>query len=418
MSLPDILVLNRFLDDYLEIRETTWNSTTETLLNAGTQIKDAGRQVLSKISASLPTFFSSSSSSSSTQTKEEETAESQTNKKIKTNICHSFKTLFSEVKTIKDWIKIILDLGEQARKAQQRSKSSLLGQTLHAIRTYIIHHIHNEAEFTAYILELRQKKEGLDQQIAQKQLKSRWVKNLIIERDTALYELADLGDDLAIFEAARFGLFNTLQFPLEETCHELSHTSELAPEPEINIYKPWYYQRNHFIRYHEDNIKPLRMESFGDFEQRALKKGKLIVKALDTSDSSYSDASQAKKAIQLSINTEASPMQAAMKPTQTPPPIVVSADQPTPKLTLVSTASSSSSSPPQPLDSASHANKNSLKDEKSDVNASPKNMQQLLPASSSPLTSATVFSTGNSKKKNKKGKQTVDSQNQAISFNP
>lgn len=92
MSFPNIRVLNRFLADYIEIREPTWHSTSSLLMNKGNQLLSTGAQVLSKLSATL---FSSSDS----PIHEEEKIEKEDDQTAITSVCKALKGLLQKPKT-------------------------------------------------------------------------------------------------------------------------------------------------------------------------------------------------------------------------------------------------------------------------------------------------------------------------------
>lgn len=276
MSLPNVLVLNRFLDDYLEIRQHTWQSTAGIFMQKSAQFKNLGNQVLSRMAGP---FFASTPAQTEVKT------EIQDDKTINSNICAALKNLFSSAETPDDWFNIIFELGAQARQAFQRSKKSLLCQALHAMRTYALCKLQeDEKSFLAYLEALRIEKEKLNNEILLTQKRGLLVDDLEAKRYALLYKMADLGDDETLFECVRLGLFQQYKFPPRESCHELSHARTLVTSPEVNIHKPWYYQKFYFHRYHDKRIKILKMESFDDFIDRAQKSGKLFIIASEPAE--------------------------------------------------------------------------------------------------------------------------------------
>jgi len=302
MSFPEIHVLERFLDDYIEMRQPTWHSTGSMLLQRGSQLISSSAHVLSLLTSAV---FSSEES----KTQEEEKGTEENDEAAITHVCEALKSAFKKAKNLGDWEKAVFDLGEEARKSLKRSKTSLFCQTLHAMRTYILEHLRQEKEFKDHLANYRKIKLTLDDRILEDQLKNLVVDSLEGKRSAALYNLADLGEPAAILECSRVGLFKHLLYPKRSMTHQLKSTRVLT-RSDVNIHMPWYYQENFYQRYHQQIILCIKTESFDDFKDRARKKGKLIV--------SNKDAHAASVALQAASKLQGNDGQPAPGSTLTP----------------------------------------------------------------------------------------------------
>ncbi|HSW70849.1 MAG TPA: hypothetical protein VLH77_02595, partial [Gammaproteobacteria bacterium] len=211
MAFPEVSVLLRFLNDYLEIRESTWHSMSATLVKSGTQLFNSGALVLSKLTS---VFVSQDTNHA---VKEEELEEEDDEKRIK-SIC----TLLSEAiakagkaNTLDAWAKVTFDLGEEARKATKRlkrSKISLFSQALHAMRSYAVALLQEEANYPKCTAQFQTQLEGVKTQLYRDRRAGLAIAEFLTQRDKLRLNLADLGNDEAIFECVDAGLFQTLFF--------------------------------------------------------------------------------------------------------------------------------------------------------------------------------------------------------------
>lgn len=272
MPFPDHKILYRFLDDYAEIRTPDWHSYSSAALRLSTQLISSSAQAISKLSS---IFLNAAEPA----THVEEKSEEQNDETFIKGICVALKTAIGKARTTKDWAKIAFDLGEEARRAMKRSyrKNSLFCQTLHAMRTYIIENLRHEhlTEYKAIIAELNAEKQTYIIRIEEEQLANLSIEDSNTKLTAILYQLADLGDERAIFECARRGMFLTLPFPEKQAVHQLAHSHQLSTQ-EVNIHMPWYYQKNYYLRYLAQVISKIKMESWTDFTIRARSNGKLI----------------------------------------------------------------------------------------------------------------------------------------------
>lgn len=275
MSLPDLKVLNRFLDDYLEIRdETHWNSAMNAVADAGKQAYAKSAEVVSAMANSLP-FFSQASSTSQLLPQEEK--EQLSDKERRSNECLKLKALFLQAKNVKDWIVILLQLGKDARKVFRESKSSLFGRTLHAIRTYLIAQIQSEKDYLHYLETQETELDKIMHEIMHAKLHNLDCEHLEKARDELLYTLADCGHLKATILAATYNLFPDMTTPdkthylLAASAPKLSAFSQQPPS-KINCYKPWYYQAEWHVHFREvelSKIKEFTPETYKEFLQRA-----------------------------------------------------------------------------------------------------------------------------------------------------
>lgn len=161
-----------------------------------------------------------------------------------------------------EWVKLLSELGKGGRQ------TTLIGATFHAIRTYAIDTIKQSDMgdlFNAHIIELRNQTLLLDAAITDayhKKSKREDVVRLEAQYRSNLMLLCDLGDKESIIVAARANLFGNLKYP----DRHIVETPFLAT---LNENIPFYYHDNyHLIHFEKFYRQPLSM-TFEDFESRA-----------------------------------------------------------------------------------------------------------------------------------------------------
>ncbi len=88
MPFPDIDVLNRFLDDYLEIRQKEWSSPLGTVKSSLAPVVSS---ISNSLSASVSSFFSGATAAEHTTTAYQDDAT------LRTGLCESLKERFGNL---------------------------------------------------------------------------------------------------------------------------------------------------------------------------------------------------------------------------------------------------------------------------------------------------------------------------------
>lgn len=227
MSFPNTRVLTSFLREYLLMRQPDWNSTTGKLKAC---VRDDPAQ--------------------------------------KSATCLGINRKFNEMehKSLKCWISLAIELGEEARE------TSLLSETMQAIRSYIVAKLMDSKEtrddFIKYRDALFAETDNLDKEIfkAMEAKKSRKdVAKLEKHYHDNLLKLSDLGDMKAVAIAARSKLFSALQHP------DLSNCSPSVSK-QLNENIPYYYHEDFYRIYYQLHLRELKKWqcTFDDFEKKSI----------------------------------------------------------------------------------------------------------------------------------------------------
>lgn len=228
MSSLNTRVLTSFLRQYLYIRQFLWNSPSGKF------------QSLYRDDASL-----------------------------KTGLCLAINRKFPHDKPLiplSEWIEILYELGAEGRKPL------FLSLTLQAIRSYIVAKL-LQSEYKEDFLKLREKlKEETDlidknkfaAMAAKKSKKD--VDKIENEYFDNLLKLADLGDELSTFKAARLNLFPSLD------CPNLQNLN-LPFLNELNENIPFCYHEKYYRIYYELYLRalPQWQMTFDEFEKQSEK---------------------------------------------------------------------------------------------------------------------------------------------------
>lgn len=244
MPLPNPRVFTAFLNGYVKVRQTKWNSTVGYLQS---WYKDTASEKLGDAVAMNRNFYDGK------LYEPIEVARGEGEEQI---VELSYQTMLDE------WIKLLSELGKAGRE------QTLLGATFHAIRTYAVAML-NQSDmgdlFRAHISELQQKTRALDESITQAILKK--AKREDVEKFEAQYKsnlmlLCDLGDEASIIKAHRTNLFGKLNYPNR---HDVS-TPFLST---LNENIPFYYHENYYKIHFETFYRKQLSMTFEDFEQRS-----------------------------------------------------------------------------------------------------------------------------------------------------
>ncbi len=226
MSFPNTRVLTSFLREYLLMRQADWNSTTGKLKAC---VRDDPAQ--------------------------------------KSATCLGINRKFNEMQpnSVKSWISLAIELGEEARE------TSLLSETMQAIRSYIIEKLldskDTKDDFIKYRDALLNETDNLDKEIfkaieAKKSRKD--VLKLEKHYHDNLLKLSDLGDMKAVATASRARLFSNLQQPDLSNC-----TPAVSKQLNENI--PYYYHEGFYRIYYQLHLRELKKWqcTFDDFEKKS-----------------------------------------------------------------------------------------------------------------------------------------------------
>lgn len=254
MPLPNPKVLNAFLDQYIAIRQDTWssaiNSAVSSVAKYAVGVDIQGDRI---------------------------------------NECEQLKIRFNNTKEIGEWIEIIHDLSKKAKEANHQiytSDSSLLCETLHAIRSYIVAIMKytpkskdtdstksediTKKAFESVIEKLLDKIQKKSQKIRANQKRSAdpsSINELKEEKNRTLLMLANLNHQDSIFDAGELNLFDGLKFPGR---NDKKLTSNDKVNNSINPNIPWCYQRAFYFIFYEKHFFQHTKKAFKDFLRDAL----------------------------------------------------------------------------------------------------------------------------------------------------
>lgn len=239
MPFPDPNVLNKYLDDYIAIRDPYWHSIPKRLVD---NIKGSGKKFVSSL-FTLTSVFQPAKPPL-------QKPEYQTDSMKRIDMCADLKNQFRSAKEMNDWITILYELGNKGRilvdKKKWYSPDPLCSYTLNAIRSHISYELTSDAElnklYDEVILKLYERKTSIKKSIYSSQKKGLEIDKLEEEHNTILYHLSDLNDDKAIFDGVKLGLFANFLHPEKPSYAGATY----------NFHKPWCYQTNYFQKYQED----------------------------------------------------------------------------------------------------------------------------------------------------------------------
>ncbi len=275
MPLPNPAVLNAFLTTYKEIREAKWGSVTNRLVS----------YLGSYAGQDIPGDRKSE--------------------------CEKLEDRFNNVKTAQEWLEVVHELDEKAQIASKQAKldSSLLAETLHAIRSYIIAMLKYKPKpiagekskesapentldmFNAEIDRLLEEKTSIETKIRQN--RDRCADSSVIDalkenKRQILMKLVHLNHSDSIYEANDLGFLpaTSLLYPNRADRLDTSpyRTREHAVNASVNPSVPWYYQRAYyFIFYNKSFFEKTRKEFrayLKDAVKNALKKREVDIEAI------------------------------------------------------------------------------------------------------------------------------------------
>ena len=238
MSFPDPTVLENIISNYLTRLEKTKDSTATAVKKVVTTFKNSLAATVTSLFPSPQTenFFA--------QTSLDENARGRT--------CSELINHFKAAKTVEDWIKIIDLLGKTARIAQEGGYTfSRLCEALHAARTYIIYSFNQENGDATRAFHTEFKRRSSAFTAAKKQENDAELAGYILpefDKDI-LIRSADLGHEKSILDAAKRGLFNSLEVPDKNLAPRTPYLKKISTPVEPNVHYPWVYQKNYFVRY-------------------------------------------------------------------------------------------------------------------------------------------------------------------------
>lgn len=254
MPLPNPLIFTAFLNGYIKVRESKWNSTLGYLES---WYKDTASEKVGDVVFMNRNFYNPKLYEPDVivvQAAEEGKEEEQS---------LDYHTMLEE------WTNLLSELGKGGRE------TSMIGATFHAIRTYAIAKLKSSELgdlFNAHIADLRNQTQLLDAAIIDafnKKLKREDVSVLETQYKANLLLLCDLGDQESIVKAARLNMFSHIKNPERRK----------IVTPYLNTLNeniPLYYHENyhliHFDVHYKVKDAPVEM-TFENFESSAISNG-------------------------------------------------------------------------------------------------------------------------------------------------